>query len=43
MLLPYKEGLQWISEIHFSYILLYYIFMFPRNEDKWHPNISMHN
>ena len=43
ILQPHEGGIQRISEIHRAYIPLHYVLMFPRGEDGWHPNISIHN
>ena len=43
MLRPYESGLQRISEIHPSYMLLHYVLMFPRGEDGWYPNIPIYD
>ena len=43
ILQPHEGGIQRISEIHRAYTPLHYVLMFPRGEDGWHPNISIHN
>ena len=40
IILQLHEGsIQQISEIHCAYTPLYYVLIFPRGEDGWHPNI----
>lgn len=41
MLHPHEGGLQRISELHHAYTPLYYVLMFPRGENGWHPNIPI--
>ncbi len=36
-------GLQYINELHPSYMPLQYPLLFPRGEDGWHPNIPKSN
>ena len=43
ILQPHEGSIQRISEIHRAYTPLHYVLMFPRGEDGWHPNISIHN
>lgn len=36
-----SQGLEIISDLHPSYVPLYYVLLFPRGEPGWHPDLEM--